>query len=183
MEWENSRESTNVEDRRGDSGRRRRLGIPIGGGTGGLGIGVILVLAVIGYFTGIDPRVLIGGAQIVMGNGGNARFLFRACALSCCDAVRSRSRKTIRCAISSRKFSARRRMSGRSRAAGAEGRQLHPRRSWCSTAARSARAAARRNRRWGRSIARTTRRSISTCRSSTTCARNTAAAAISPMPM
>jgi uncharacterized protein len=71
MEWENSRESTNVEDERGASGGGG-LGIPIGGGTGGLGIGVILILAVIGYFTGIDPRILIGGAQIVMGNGGNA---------------------------------------------------------------------------------------------------------------
>ena len=70
MEWENSRESTNVEDERGASGGGGG-GIQIGGGTGGLGIGVILVLALIGYFTGIDPRILIGGAQIVMGNGGN----------------------------------------------------------------------------------------------------------------
>jgi uncharacterized protein len=69
MEWENSRESTNVVDERGASGGGG--GIQIGGGTGGLGIGVILVLALIGYFTGIDPRILIGGAQIVMGNGGN----------------------------------------------------------------------------------------------------------------
>ena len=68
MEWEQSRESTNVEDRRGgDSGGG--FGIPMGGGTGGLGIGAILILAAIGYFTGIDPRVLIGGAQVVMGNG------------------------------------------------------------------------------------------------------------------
>jgi uncharacterized protein len=68
MEWENSRESSNVEDERGASGGGG-LGIPIGGGTGGLGIGVILILVVIGYFTGIDPRILIGGAQVVMGNG------------------------------------------------------------------------------------------------------------------
>ena len=66
MEWENSRESTNVEDRRGDSGG---FGIPMGGGTGGLGIGAILILAALAYFTGVDPRVLIGGAQIVMGGG------------------------------------------------------------------------------------------------------------------
>ena len=72
MEWENSRESANVEDMRGASGGGGGGGIQIGGGTGGLGIGVILILAVIGYFTGIDPRILIGGAQIVMGNGGNA---------------------------------------------------------------------------------------------------------------
>jgi predicted metalloprotease len=69
MEWENSRESANVEDMRGASGGGG--GIQIGGGAGGLGIGVILILAVIGYFTGIDPRILIGGAQIVMGAGGN----------------------------------------------------------------------------------------------------------------
>jgi predicted metalloprotease len=76
MEWENSRESTNIEDRRGDSGGGGGggLGIPIGGGTGGLGIGVIIILALIGYFTGIDPRILIGGAQIVMGNGNTSSY-------------------------------------------------------------------------------------------------------------
>jgi predicted metalloprotease len=73
MEWENSRESTNVEDVRGASGSGG-FGIPVGGGTGGLGIGAILILAAIGYFTGIDPRVLIGGAQIVMGNGGAGSY-------------------------------------------------------------------------------------------------------------
>jgi predicted metalloprotease len=72
MEWQNSRESTNIEDRRGDSGGG--FSIPVGGGTGGLGIGAILILAVIGYFTGIDPRVLISGAQVVMGNGGASSY-------------------------------------------------------------------------------------------------------------
>ena len=75
------------------------LGIPIGGGTGGLGIGVILILAVIGYFTGIDPRILIGGAQIVMGNGGNGvsystRRRPRRRRARC---SRCRTRRTIRC--------------------------------------------------------------------------------------
>src|SRR5271170_3018400 len=65
MEWEQSRESTNIEDRRGQGGG----GFPVGGG-GGLGIGAILILAAIGYFTGIDPRILIGGAEIVTGGGG-----------------------------------------------------------------------------------------------------------------
>jgi uncharacterized protein len=63
MEWEQSRESMNVEDRRGDGGG----GFSIGGGGGGLGIGAIIILGLIGYFTGIDPRLLIGGAEILTG--------------------------------------------------------------------------------------------------------------------
>jgi predicted metalloprotease len=81
MEWENSRESTNIEDRRGDGGGGG-FGIPLGGGSGGLGIGVILILGLIGYFTGIDPRILIGGAQIVMGNGNGGSYSTPAAAPS-----------------------------------------------------------------------------------------------------
>src|ERR1700678_2138535 len=71
MEWENTPESANVEDRRGQSGGG---GLPIGGGAGGLGIGVIIIVFAISYFTGINPSVLLGGAQIVAGNGGNASY-------------------------------------------------------------------------------------------------------------
>jgi hypothetical protein len=60
MEWENTPLSDNVEDRRGDGG-----GFSVGGAGGGLGLGTILVLTAIGYFTGIDPRMLIGGAEVV----------------------------------------------------------------------------------------------------------------------
>jgi len=67
MEYENMPESSNIEDRRGGGG-----GMPIGGGTGGLGIGAILVLGLIGYFTGIDPRILIGGAEILTGSGNGS---------------------------------------------------------------------------------------------------------------
>ncbi|MFZ0210851.1 MAG: neutral zinc metallopeptidase [Roseiarcus sp.] len=67
MEWENSPESANVEDRRGQGGG----GMPISGGTGGLGIGVVIIIFVISYFTGINPSVLFGGAQIFTGNGAN----------------------------------------------------------------------------------------------------------------
>jgi len=59
MEWENTPLSDNVEDRRGGGGL---AGL---GGSGGLGLGAILILTVIGYFTGIDPRMLIGGAEVV----------------------------------------------------------------------------------------------------------------------
>ena len=44
-------------------GAERAAGSSVGGG--GLGLGTILVLTVIGYFTGIDPRMLIGGAEVV----------------------------------------------------------------------------------------------------------------------
>ncbi len=45
MEWEQSRESMNVEDRRGEGGGG---GFSIGGGGGGLGIGAILDIHAIG---------------------------------------------------------------------------------------------------------------------------------------
>lgn len=73
MEWENTPESVNVEDRRGAGG-----GSPLGGGTGGLGLGAIVVLALIGYFTGIDPRLLIGGAEILTGSNGNGAIAQQA---------------------------------------------------------------------------------------------------------
>ena len=63
--------SDNVEDRRGENiGSGGRLRIP--GRRGGLGIGAIIVLGLIGYWLGIDPRLLIGGAEIFTG-GGNSQ--------------------------------------------------------------------------------------------------------------
>ena len=70
MEWENTPESSNVEDRRGQSTNAGMGGGGISGGTGGLGIGVIVIVLIISYFTGINPSVLMGGAQILVGNGG-----------------------------------------------------------------------------------------------------------------
>ncbi|KJC41459.1 metalloprotease [Bradyrhizobium sp. LTSP885] len=68
MRYDDFRRSDDVEDRRDDSGGGGGggLGIPMGGG-GGLGIGTIIVLGLIGYAFGIDPRVLIGGAEILTG--------------------------------------------------------------------------------------------------------------------
>jgi predicted metalloprotease len=40
-------------------------------GGGGLGIGTVIVLGLIGYALGIDPSVLIGGAEIVSGGGSH----------------------------------------------------------------------------------------------------------------
>jgi uncharacterized protein len=69
MRLDDAPESENIEDRRGQdgSGGGGGFGLPIGGG--GLGIGTIIVLGIIGYALGIDPRVLIGGAQIFGGGG------------------------------------------------------------------------------------------------------------------
>ena len=39
------------------------------GGAGGLGIGTIIILGLIGWALGIDPSVLINGAQILSGGG------------------------------------------------------------------------------------------------------------------
>src|SRR6185436_3272927 len=60
-------ESENIEDRRGDGsgGGGGGFGLPIGGG--GLGIGTIIILGIVGYALGIDPRLLIGGAEMIGG--------------------------------------------------------------------------------------------------------------------
>ena len=64
MEWENFRRSDNIEDRRGDDGALAGGGL-VGGG--GLGLGAIVVIFIVSYFLGIDPRVLINGAEQVQG--------------------------------------------------------------------------------------------------------------------
>lgn len=56
MRWDDFRTSSNVEDRRG---------LPIPGGRGGLGIGTIVILGLVGWALGIDPRILIGGAEML----------------------------------------------------------------------------------------------------------------------
>jgi hypothetical protein len=60
MREDDLRPSGNIEDRRGMRGSTK----------GGLGIGAIIVLSLIGWATGIDPRMLIGGAEMVAGSGG-----------------------------------------------------------------------------------------------------------------
>jgi uncharacterized protein len=57
MKWQDFGRSANVEDRRGGGGGMA--------GKGGLGIGTIVVLGLVGWALGIDPRLLIGGAEMV----------------------------------------------------------------------------------------------------------------------
>jgi predicted metalloprotease len=70
MRYDDFRRSDDIDDRRDDSGGGMGggggFGIPMGGG-GGLGIGTIIVLGLLGYAFGIDPRILIGGAEILTG--------------------------------------------------------------------------------------------------------------------
>ncbi len=69
MRWDDFRRSDNIEDDRGDGGGfgGGGFGMPIGGG--GLGIGTVIVLGLIGWATGIDPSILIGGAEMVSRGG------------------------------------------------------------------------------------------------------------------
>src|ERR1700758_4214228 len=60
--------SDNVEDRRSEDGG---ASFRIPGGRGGLGVGTIIVLGLVGYWLGIDPSVLIGGAEILTGGGSS----------------------------------------------------------------------------------------------------------------
>jgi uncharacterized protein len=67
-------EQDTIEDRRGESPGGfggGGFGLPMGGG---LGIGTIVVLGLIGWALGIDPRLLIGGAEILSGGGHQTQY-------------------------------------------------------------------------------------------------------------
>ena len=61
MRWEDFRTSENVEDRRGDGGSGVGFGMP----GGGIGIGTLVVLGLLGWALGVDPRILITGAEMM----------------------------------------------------------------------------------------------------------------------
>src|SRR6195952_1255341 len=69
MRYDDFRRSDNIDDRRDDDGGGMGggggFGLPMGGG--GLGIGTVIVLGLVGWAFGIDPRILIGGAEILTG--------------------------------------------------------------------------------------------------------------------
>jgi uncharacterized protein len=67
--------SDNVEDRRSEDGG---AGFRVPGGRSGLGIGTIIVLGLVGYWLGIDPSVLIGGAEILTGGGSSQQQSYPA---------------------------------------------------------------------------------------------------------
>lgn len=60
MKWEDLQSSENIEDRRGGP----MMGGPRLGG-GGIGLGTMVILGLIGWALGVNPAILIGGAQMI----------------------------------------------------------------------------------------------------------------------
>ena len=71
MRWEDFRPSDYVEDRRGQSGGGG-FGVPLPGSRGGLGFGTLIIVGILAWALGIDPRILIQGAEVVTGGKGPA---------------------------------------------------------------------------------------------------------------
>jgi len=71
MRTDDFRPSNNVEDDRQQSASRGGGGMP--GGAGGLGIGTVIVIGLISWYFGIDPSVLLNGAQILTGGGSTTQ--------------------------------------------------------------------------------------------------------------
>ncbi|MDQ0470514.1 KPN_02809 family neutral zinc metallopeptidase [Labrys wisconsinensis] len=67
MRLDDFRQSDNVEDRRASGGG----GLPVG--KGGIGLGGLVVVLLISYFTGINPATLIGGYEAINGGGGSVQ--------------------------------------------------------------------------------------------------------------
>ena len=148
-------ESSNIEDRRQEGGGGFGGGM---GGRGGLGIGTVVVLGLVGWALGIDPRLLIGGAEMLSGGGDQPQMQSPA-----------RPRTTGAPQDEMRRLRVAHPGQHRGRVEGhlRQGRQDlsaadagHVQRPHRRALRRGARA------RWGRSIARSTRRSISIPRSS-----------------
>ena len=74
MKWEDTRRSTNVEDRRDggedDGGSGGGMASAFGGG-GRLGIGALIIAAIISYFTGINFNTILGIEGMFTGGGGS----------------------------------------------------------------------------------------------------------------
>jgi len=66
MRWDDFRQSENIEDRRGD-GPLAGPGFPLPTGGGGMGIGTIIILGLLAWAVGIDPRVILSGIEMTQG--------------------------------------------------------------------------------------------------------------------
>jgi len=73
MKWEDFESSQNIEDRRGEE---YAGGPSMGGrvGSGHIGLGTVIILGIIGYLTGINPALLIGGAEMLNNMRGGQSY-------------------------------------------------------------------------------------------------------------
>ena len=69
MRTDDFRPSGNVEDDREASASRGGMSV----GAGGLGIGTVIIIGLISWYLGIDPSVLLNGAQILTGGGSTTQ--------------------------------------------------------------------------------------------------------------
>lgn len=68
MRWDDFRSSENIEDRRGD-GPLAGPGFPLPAGRGGMGLGTIIIVGLIAWAVGIDPRIILSGIEMTQGQG------------------------------------------------------------------------------------------------------------------
>jgi predicted metalloprotease len=68
MRWDDFRRSENVDDVRGEGGGG---GFRFPGGGGGIGIGGLIVVGLISWALGVDPRLILAGLEAVQGGGGS----------------------------------------------------------------------------------------------------------------
>ena len=152
---------------------------PSGIGAGHLGLGAIVVLGLIGWALGIDPRLLIGGAEMVQGarqGGPNAQYAPAPQSQGTTGVPKDQIGQFVAAILAQTE-------DVWSQVLPAQKGIQYERPKLVMYSGSPAQAAAGRRLRWGLSIVRSTRRFISTPPSSVTCRRNMAAAVISLMPM
>jgi predicted metalloprotease len=66
MRWDDFRRSDNVDDVRGEGGGG---GFRFPGGGGGVGIGGLIVVGLISWALGVDPRLILAGLETIQGGG------------------------------------------------------------------------------------------------------------------
>ena len=149
MKWEGNRQSDNVEDRRDEGPSIGGGGFSFGGGRG-IGVGTIVIALVAGWALGINPLTLLG---VLSGGAPDQAPVAQA------PAHRPPADDKMAAVRVDRAGRHRRRLAGPVRGAG----QHLSRAQAGAVSRRHAHApAAPAKRRWGRSIARATRRSTST---------------------
>ncbi|MDR4307560.1 neutral zinc metallopeptidase [Chelatococcus sambhunathii] len=67
MRWDDFRRSDNVDDVRDEGGGG---GFRFPGGGGGIGIGGLIIVGLVSWALGVDPRLILAGIETIQGGGG-----------------------------------------------------------------------------------------------------------------